>query len=76
MMAVAVTAVGNELQLSAPQRLFERSYADGAGITIANYDVAKDGRFLMVKDDIAVGRLRRDSELARRHGGAGPLTAC
>jgi len=32
--------------------------AANAGITIANYDVAKDGRFLMVKDDIAVGRLR------------------
>jgi hypothetical protein len=59
MMAVAVTPVGNDLQLSAPRQLFARPYAYGAGITIANYDVTKDGqRFLMVKDDTAVGRLR------------------
>ena len=34
-------------------------YAYGAGITIANYDVTKDGqRFVMVRDDASVGRLR------------------
>jgi len=39
--------------------LFERPYSYGAGITIANYDVTADGqRFLMVKDEVAVGRLR------------------
>ena len=59
MMAVSVTPVGSELQLSAPRQLFARSYAYGAGITIANYDVTKDGqRFLMVRDDSGVGRLR------------------
>jgi serine/threonine-protein kinase len=58
MMAVGVSAVGDELQLSPPRRLFERAYAYGAGITIANYDVAKDGRFVMVKDDTSFGRLR------------------
>lgn len=59
MMAVDVTALGNELQLSAPRQLFSRAYAYGAGITIANYDVTKDGqRFLMVRDDTTVGRLR------------------
>ena len=32
--------------------------AYGAGITIANYDVSRDGqRFLMVKDDAGAGRL-------------------
>jgi serine/threonine-protein kinase len=58
MMAVEVTPAGNDLQLSPPRQLFERTYAYGAGITIANYDVAKDGRFLMVRDDTTVGRLR------------------
>ena len=58
MRSVAVTAVGNELQLATPQQLFARAYAYGAGITIANFDVAKDGRFIMVRDDATVGRLR------------------
>jgi serine/threonine protein kinase len=58
MMSVAVTTAGNELQLATPQQLFARAYAYGAGITIANYDVAKDGRFIMVRDDATVGRLR------------------
>ena len=59
MMAVTMTPAGNELQLSRPQQLFARSYAYGAGITIANYDVSKDGqRFVMVRDDTTVGRLR------------------
>jgi Tol biopolymer transport system component len=58
MMSVGVTAVGNELQLSPPRQLFARPYAYGAGITIANYDIARDGRFVMVKDDTSVGRLR------------------
>ncbi len=58
-MAVAFTPAGDEVQLSAPKQLFARSYAYGAGITIANYDVTKDGqRFVMVKDDNSVGRLR------------------
>jgi serine/threonine protein kinase/Tol biopolymer transport system component len=59
MMAVAVTVAGDELRLAAPQQLFARPYAYGAGITIANYDVTRDGqRFLMVRDDTTVGRLR------------------
>ena len=44
---------------SPPQKLFERVYAYGAGITIANYDVTADGqRFLMVKEEATAGRLR------------------
>jgi hypothetical protein len=59
MMAVDFTPDGGELHLSAPHQLFARAYAYGAGMTIANYDVAKDGqRFLMVQDDTTVGRLR------------------
>jgi serine/threonine-protein kinase len=59
MMAVTITPAGNELQPSAPKQLFARAYAYGAGITIANYDVTKDGqRFVMVKEDVSIGRLR------------------
>ena len=59
MMAVSVTPAGNELRLSPPSQLFERAYGYGAGITIANYDVTKDGqRFVMVRDDSSAGRLR------------------
>jgi serine/threonine-protein kinase len=59
MMAVGVTWIGNDAQLSPPFQLFERPYSYGAGITIANYDVTKDGqRFLMVKEDTTLARLR------------------
>jgi hypothetical protein len=59
MMAVDITPAGTDLQLSVPRQLFARPYAYGAGITIANYDVSRDGqRFIMIRDDAAVGRLR------------------
>jgi eukaryotic-like serine/threonine-protein kinase len=59
MMAVGVTTTGADITLSEPTQLFERTYAYGAGITIANYDVTRDGqRFLMVKDEATAGRLR------------------
>ena len=59
MMAVAVAATDTDIVLSAPKQLFERTYAYGAGITIANYDVTGDGqRFLMVREDSTSGRLR------------------
>jgi hypothetical protein len=59
LMTVGLTPAGTELQLSAPRQLFARAYAYGAGITIANYDVTKDGqRFLMVRDVTTAGRLR------------------
>jgi Tol biopolymer transport system component len=58
MMTVAVTTEGDGLKLSPPHMLFEQRYAFGAGITIANYDVSRDGqRFLMVKDEAGAGRL-------------------
>ena len=59
MMSVGVQATAGDIRLSPPEKLFERTYAYGAGITIANYDVSADGqRFLMVKDEHTAGRLR------------------
>ena len=44
--------------LSPPRVLFEQRYAYGAGITIANYDVTRDGqRFVMIKNESTAGRL-------------------
>jgi Tol biopolymer transport system component len=58
MMAVDVTAAGDDLKLSPAHLLFEQRYAFGSGITIANYDVSRDGqKFLMVKDEAGAGRL-------------------
>ena len=54
-MAVGVTPA--PLKLSAPRVLFEARYAYGAGTTIANFDISRDGRFVMVKPDSAAGRL-------------------
>ena len=57
MMVVEVSTTPNVV-LSAPRVLFEQRYAYGAGITIANYDVTRDGqRFVMVKDESTAGRL-------------------
>jgi Tol biopolymer transport system component len=59
MMAVDLKTSSAGIQLSQPKLLFERPYSYGAGITISNYDVTADGqRFLMVKDQDNVGRLR------------------
>ena len=51
MMVVKVLALGDHgPTLSAPQELFDRPYAYGANISIANYDVTPDGqRFYMVR---------------------------
>ena len=57
MMAVAVTT-DPAPKLSSPKVLFEARYAYGAGITIPNFDVSRDGqRFLMVKPESSGGRL-------------------
>lgn len=57
MMAVEVSTVP-ELTLSPPRLLFEQPYAFGGGITVPNYDVARDGqRFITVKDESTAGRL-------------------
>jgi hypothetical protein len=73
MMAVGITPAGSEVQLSAPKQLFARNYAYGAGITISNYDVTKDGkRFVMVRDDTGIARLR---VVLNWHAGAQPSPA-
>jgi Tol biopolymer transport system component len=57
MMKVDVGAAGSELTFS-PQVLFEQRYAYGPNLTIANYDVSRDGEhFVMVKDESGSGRL-------------------
>jgi serine/threonine-protein kinase len=57
MMAVDVTT-SPTLKLSAPKLLFEARYAYGAGLTIPNFDVSRDGqRFVMVKPESGAGRL-------------------
>jgi hypothetical protein len=56
MMAVDVTT--SPVKLSPPHLLFEGRYAFGSGITIANYDVTRDGqRVIMVKDEAGAARL-------------------
>jgi eukaryotic-like serine/threonine-protein kinase len=57
MMSVDVTTIP-DVRLSTPRMLFEQRYAYGAGITIPNYEVMRDGqRFVMVKDEAGAGRL-------------------
>jgi eukaryotic-like serine/threonine-protein kinase len=57
MMAVDVTTTP-AVKLSRPRLLFEQRYLYGGGVTIANYDISRDGqRFVMVKADATAGRL-------------------
>ncbi len=58
MMAVSIDG-SKELQFSAPRKLWDGDYSDGAasscgmpGVSSSNYDVTPDGqRFLMVRDE-------------------------
>jgi Tol biopolymer transport system component len=57
MMVVRVTT-SPTLKLSSPETLFDGRYAYGAGVTIPNFDVSRDGRrFVMVKPESGAGRL-------------------
>jgi predicted Ser/Thr protein kinase/dipeptidyl aminopeptidase/acylaminoacyl peptidase len=57
MMAVDVSTTPS-LKLGSPKLLFEARYAYGAGLTIANFDVSRDGqRFVMVKPESGASRL-------------------
>ena len=57
-MMVVEVSMNPDVVLSRPHVLFDHRYAFGAGITIANYDVARDGqRFAMIKDEATAGRL-------------------
>jgi len=68
MIAVEVTT-SPALKLSAPKVLFESRYAFGAGVTIPNFDVSRDGqRFIMVKAESGAGRLNVVLNWFGRHG--------
>ena len=41
-----------------PTAFFKDEYDLGQGITVANYDVTPDGRFLMLRRDAQGGQLR------------------
>jgi hypothetical protein len=68
MVAVEVTT-SPALKLSAPKVLFESRYAFGAGVTIPNFDVSRDGqRFFMVKAESGAGRLNVVLNWFGQHG--------
>jgi hypothetical protein len=56
MMAVDLVT-SPDVTLSTPRQLFEQQYAFGSGITFSNYDVTRDGQFVMVKDQPGAARL-------------------
>ena len=47
--AVSFTATGNEPAIGKPVNLFADTYDYGTGISIPNYDVTPDGRFILTK---------------------------
>jgi hypothetical protein len=49
MMAVALDASGREPAFGKPAALFADEYDFGQNISIANYDVTRDGRFIMLR---------------------------
>jgi hypothetical protein len=57
MMAVRVDLSGADVRLSAPTMLFEQPFTTGAYITTANYDVTRDGEFVMLRAEPGVPRL-------------------
>jgi len=57
-MAVAFDASGSEPVLGRPKALFADEYDFGQGLSIANYDVTRDGRFLMLRHGTQGGTLR------------------
>jgi len=52
MLAVAVETEG-EFSFAAPVQLFSGSYRSIAASVASSYDVARDGRFLMIQDEDA-----------------------
>jgi len=56
MLAVRMT-VRSDAAFSRPEVLFDQPFSYGSGLTFADYDVAPDGRFVMVKRDTDTGRL-------------------
>jgi serine/threonine-protein kinase len=58
MMAAAFDASGAEPAFGKPVALFTDEYDFGQSISIANYDVTRDGRFIMLRRGTRGGRLR------------------
>ena len=58
MMAVALDVSGAEPTFSKPTALFADEYDFGQNISIANYDVTRDGRFIMLRRGTHSGSLR------------------
>ncbi len=56
--AVPFDGSGKEPVIGKPTALFKDEYDLGQGITIANYDVTPDGRFLLLRRDAQGGHLR------------------
>jgi len=57
MMAVTADLAGAVVGLGTPRQLFEREFASGGYITIANYDVLADGAFVMTEAEPGSPRL-------------------
>ena len=55
---VALDASGAEPAFGKPTALFADDYAFGGGASIANYDVAPNGRFIMIRRGVNGGKLR------------------
>jgi hypothetical protein len=58
MMAVGFEGAGAEPALGRPTTLFADVYDFGQGLSIPNYDVTRDGRFLMLQRISQGGTLR------------------
>jgi serine/threonine-protein kinase len=58
MMAAAFDVSGAEPAFGKPVALFTGEYDFGQGISVANYDVTRDGRFIMLRRGTRGGRLR------------------
>ena len=57
-MAVSFGGTGTEPSFGKPAALFADQYDFGAGISIANYDVTRDGRFIMLRRSTGGGTFR------------------
>lgn len=58
MIAVPFDGSRDQPVIGRPARLFADEYDLGQGITIANYDVTRDGRFLMLRRTSSAAALR------------------
>jgi serine/threonine protein kinase/Tol biopolymer transport system component len=56
--AVSFDGSGSEPALGKPEAVFPDDYSLGNGISIANYDVTPDGRFIVLRRDPNGGKLR------------------